>query len=111
MDFIGAFSPANLNFLLEGFYVTLKIAVISIILSFIIGGAIGPVISGVFLSLYIVPAADIPGTTDPVPSAMAFNLVFLTGAILSFVAIVLCIIMKRTAIKMGAESERAKPKQ
>ena len=41
MDFIGAFSPANLNFLLEGFYVTLKIAVISIILSFIIGGAIG----------------------------------------------------------------------
>ena len=77
----------------------------------IIGGAIGPVISGVFLSLYIVPAADIPGTTDPVPSAMAFNLVFLTGAILSFVAIVLCIIMKRTAIKMGAESERAKPKQ
>ena len=41
MDFIGAFSPANLNFLLEGFYVTMKVAVISIILSFIIGGAIG----------------------------------------------------------------------
>ena len=43
MDFIGAFSPANLNFLLEGFYVTMKVAVISIILSFIIGGAIGTV--------------------------------------------------------------------
>ena len=41
MDFIGAFSPANLSFLLEGFYVTMKVAVISIILSFIIGGAIG----------------------------------------------------------------------
>lgn len=41
MDFIGAFSPANLNFLLEGFYVTLKVAVISIILSFTIGGAVG----------------------------------------------------------------------
>ena len=43
MDFIGAFSPANLNFLLEGFYVTMKVAVISIILSFIIGGAIGTI--------------------------------------------------------------------
>lgn len=41
MDFIGAFSPANLNFLLEGFYVTLKVAVISIILSFTIGGIVG----------------------------------------------------------------------
>lgn len=41
MDFIGAFSPDNLKFLMEGFYVTLKVAVISIILSFIIGGAIG----------------------------------------------------------------------
>ena len=77
----------------------------------IIGGAIGPVISGVFLSLFIVPASDLPGTTDPTPSAMAFNLVFLTGAILSFVTIVLCIMMRRTAIKMGAESERTKPKQ
>lgn len=41
MDFIGAYSPSNLNFLLEGFYVTLKVAVISIILSFTIGGIVG----------------------------------------------------------------------
>ena len=41
MDFSGAFSPDNLTFLMEGFYVTLKVAFISIILSFIIGGAIG----------------------------------------------------------------------
>lgn len=41
MDFIGAYSPDNLKFLMEGFYVTLKVAVISIILSFIVGGAIG----------------------------------------------------------------------
>ena len=41
MDFSGAFSPDNLTFLMEGFYVTLKVALISIILSFIIGGAIG----------------------------------------------------------------------
>ncbi|MEK4406660.1 amino acid ABC transporter permease [Sporosarcina sp. FSL K6-6792] len=41
MDFSGAFSPDNLKFLMEGFYVTLKVAFISIIFSFIIGGAIG----------------------------------------------------------------------
>lgn len=41
MDFAGAFSPDNLSFLMEGFYITLKVALISIILSFIIGGAIG----------------------------------------------------------------------
>ncbi|AMQ07450.1 MULTISPECIES: amino acid ABC transporter permease [Sporosarcina] len=41
MDFSGAFSPDNLKFLMEGFYVTLKVALISIIFSFIIGGAIG----------------------------------------------------------------------
>jgi MFS family permease len=77
----------------------------------IIGGAIGPVISGVFLTLFVVSATDIPGTTDPIPNEMAFNLVFLTGAILSFVTIILCILMRRTAIKMGAESEQAKPNQ
>lgn len=41
MDFLGAFSSQNLIFLLEGFYVTLKVAFISIIFSFIIGGLLG----------------------------------------------------------------------
>ncbi|MFF2753741.1 amino acid ABC transporter permease [Psychrobacillus sp. NPDC058041] len=41
MDFIGAYSPHNLMFLLEGFYITLKVALISIILSFILGGLVG----------------------------------------------------------------------
>lgn len=43
MDFLGAYSQENLLFLLEGFYLTLKVAFISIILSFIVGGAIGTV--------------------------------------------------------------------
>ncbi|PQD95251.1 glutamine ABC transporter permease [Pradoshia eiseniae] len=54
MDFAGAYSPDNLAFLMEGFLVTLKIAAISIVLSFLIGGLIGilryakiPVVSGV----------------------------------------------------------------
>ncbi|OCA84786.1 amino acid ABC transporter permease [Bacillus sp. FJAT-27986] len=41
MDFAGAYTPDNLKFLVDGFLVTLKVAVISIILSFIIGGILG----------------------------------------------------------------------
>ena len=41
MDFAGAYSPDNLKFLLEGLYITLIVAFISIILSFLIGCIIG----------------------------------------------------------------------
>ncbi|RAK18280.1 amino acid ABC transporter membrane protein 2 (PAAT family) [Anoxybacillus vitaminiphilus] len=41
MDFIGAYSPIHLKFLLEGFLVTLEVAFISIVLSFAIGIVIG----------------------------------------------------------------------
>lgn len=37
MDFIGAYSPGNLQFLLSGLMVTLKVAVIASVLSFFIG--------------------------------------------------------------------------
>lgn len=58
MDFIGAYSPDHLIFLLKGFGVTIKIAAISIFFSFIIGGLVGtlryakvPVISQVLAVL------------------------------------------------------------
>ncbi|BDG32454.1 amino acid ABC transporter permease [Parageobacillus thermoglucosidasius] len=41
MDFVGAYSPAHLTFLLQGFLVTLEVAFISIIFSFIFGIIIG----------------------------------------------------------------------
>ncbi|MFB7813114.1 amino acid ABC transporter permease [Paenibacillus chitinolyticus] len=41
MDFSGAYSADNLMFLLKGFLVTLEMAVIAIILSFVIGSLIG----------------------------------------------------------------------
>lgn len=41
MDFIGAYAPAHLKFLLEGFAVTLEVAFISILFSFAIGIVIG----------------------------------------------------------------------
>ncbi|MGE7765709.1 amino acid ABC transporter permease [Peribacillus sp. NPDC096540] len=41
MDFAGAYTPDNIKFLLEGFWVTIQVAFVSIILSFIIGGLVG----------------------------------------------------------------------
>ena len=41
MDFAGAYSGDHIVFILEGFLVTLEVAAISILLSFIIGGIIG----------------------------------------------------------------------
>lgn len=41
MDFMGAYSPDYLSFLMEGFWVTLKVAFISIVLSFFIGSIVG----------------------------------------------------------------------
>jgi aspartate/glutamate/glutamine transport system permease protein len=41
MDFAGAYAPAHLTFLLQGFLVTLEVAFISIIFSFIFGIIIG----------------------------------------------------------------------
>lgn len=58
MDFAGAYTPDNIMFLLKGFLVTLEVAGISIVLSFIIGGAIGtiryaniPVVSKIFAAI------------------------------------------------------------
>ncbi|CAH0151193.1 putative glutamine ABC transporter permease protein GlnP [Peribacillus sp. Bi96] len=66
MDFAGAYSPDNLKFLLEGFWVTLQVAFISIILSFIIGGLVGiiryakvPVLSQI-LALIVETVRNLP---------------------------------------------------
>ncbi|MBS4174618.1 amino acid ABC transporter permease [Bacillus sp. FJAT-49736] len=56
MDFSGAYSAENLSYLLKGFQVTLEVAFISIVLSFIIGSLLGivryakiPVVSPIVL--------------------------------------------------------------
>ncbi|TNJ63809.1 amino acid ABC transporter permease [Paenibacillus hemerocallicola] len=41
MDFAGAYAPSHLKFLLQGLWVTLEVALVSIVLSFIIGTLIG----------------------------------------------------------------------
>jgi MFS family permease len=72
----------------------------------IIGGAIGPVIAGLFLSMYTADVQTSEGVTSSVPNAMAFNAIFLVGAITSLSMVALMMIMKRRALKMGMPSNK-----
>ena len=61
MDFLSAFSWINIRFLLDGLLVTLQVAVVSIILSFIIGGILGVIrfMKVPYLSLIVGAVVDI----------------------------------------------------
>jgi hypothetical protein len=72
----------------------------------IIGGAIGPVIAGVFISLYVAEVPTDDGGTTTVPNEMAFNTIFLVGAICSLLIIVFMAIMRRRALKMGMPANK-----
>jgi MFS family permease len=72
----------------------------------IIGGAIGPVIAGLFLSMYTAEVQTSEGVTSSVPNAMAFNAIFLVGAITSLSMVALMMIMKRRALKMGMPANK-----
>jgi MFS family permease len=72
----------------------------------IIGGAIGPVIAGVFISLYVAEVPTDDGGTTTVPNDMAFNAIFLVGAISSLLIILGMAIMRRRALKMGMPANK-----
>ena len=72
----------------------------------IIGGAIGPVIAGVFISLYVAEVPTDDGGTTTVPNDMAFNVIFLVGAICSLLIIAFMAIMRRRALKMGMPANK-----
>lgn len=61
MDLLSAFSWINIRFLLDGLLVTLQVAVVSIILSFIIGGILGVIrfMKVPYLSLIVGAVVDI----------------------------------------------------
>ena len=61
MDFLAAFSWINIRFLLDGLLVTLQVAVVSIILSSIIGGILGVIrfMKVPYLSLIVGAVVDI----------------------------------------------------
>ncbi len=43
MDFIGALSPVNIQFMLQGFLLTIEVAILSIAISFVISILVGTV--------------------------------------------------------------------
>lgn len=76
----------------------------------IIGGAIGPVIAGVFLSLYtseVTTTTDVGTTTTAnVPNDMAFTIIFLVGALCSLALLAFMVIMRRRSISMGMPANK-----
>ncbi|HKI06831.1 MAG TPA: MFS transporter [Nitrososphaeraceae archaeon] len=76
----------------------------------IIGGAIGPVIAGVFLSLYtseVTTTTDVgTTTTTTVPNDTAFTIIFLVGAVCSLLLIAFMMIIRRRAISMGMPTNK-----
>ena len=72
----------------------------------IIGGAIGPVIAGMFMALFTSEIQSPEGVSSSVPNAMAFNAIFLVGAIISLSLVAFMFIMKRRALKMGMPANK-----
>ena len=59
-------------------------------LLFLIGMSIGPAISGIYLESFQSP---VPGTVGSFPSALAYNMIFLTATVISFFSIVLTLVV------------------
>jgi MFS family permease len=72
----------------------------------IIGGAIGPIIAGMFMALFTSEVQSPEGVTSSVPNAMAFNATFLVGALISLSLVAMMFIMKRRAYKMGMPTNK-----
>jgi MFS family permease len=64
----------------------------------IIGGAIGPVIATVIVTSILV-SIEVDGSVGQYPSPTAFNIVFIVGLVLSIVATILVMAMRRGAVK------------
>ena len=65
----------------------------------IVGSAIGPALAGMYMQSNQ-SIIDIGGIIQHLPSAESYNLIFLTGMLLSIVAIVLAVLLRHRAIKM-----------
>jgi MFS family permease len=70
----------------------------------IIGGAIGPVLSGALLTIFVIPVDNPTNTSASVPSEMAFNVIFVIAAVISIAMIFMTAILKRraTSTKMSS---------
>ena len=94
------FTPRESTAVVSSTYTTMRI----------IGGAIGPVIAGVFLTLFtseVTITTDVGTTTTAnVPNDMAFTIIFLVGALCSLGILAFMVIMRRRAISMGMPANK-----
>jgi MFS family permease len=95
-NIIISFTPPGSTGVVSATYSTMRI----------IGGAIGPIISGMFLALFTSEVQSPEGVTSSVPNTMAFNAIFLVGAIISPSLVAMMFIMKRRAYKMGMPTNK-----
>ena len=65
----------------------------------IVGSAIGPALAGMYMQSNQ-SIIEIGGIIQYLPSVESYNLIFLTGMLLSVVAIVLAVLLRHRAIKM-----------
>ena len=89
------FTPSESTAVVAATYSTMRI----------IGGAIGPVIAGLFMQIYTTEV-NTSGVVSSVPNATAFNAIFLVGAIISLSMVAFMLIMKRRALKMGMPANK-----
>ncbi len=65
----------------------------------VIGGAIGPIIAGTFMALFVVPY-EIGGEVEYYPSPAAFDLIFIVAFLVALVQAVMVLVFRRNASKM-----------
>ncbi len=66
----------------------------------IVGSAIGPALAGMYMQANQ-SIIDIGAITQHFPSEESYNLIFLTGVLLSIVSMVLAVLLRRRAVKMA----------
>jgi hypothetical protein len=66
----------------------------------IVGSAIGPALAGMYMQSNQ-SIISIGGVARYFPSAESYNLVFITGILLSIIAVALAIVLRRRAVKMA----------
>ena len=69
----------------------------------IIGGAIGPIISGAIMQTYLVPVT-VDGEEQLFPRTVAFNIIFFICFILGIVLTIAVVLLRNRATKMTSAS-------
>jgi MFS family permease len=86
-------------------YTPLKYSGVSLGMSvvlFLIGSSIGPAIAGIYMQTHQELAKGV--TTGSFPSAISYNLIFLTAALISAVSITLVMILRRRISQSQSQS-------